>query len=68
MSHHWIENTDFGDPGERIENNSTTHVCKHCDAMGDVCYECDGEGETEDSEPCPECDGEGVVFVAGVSE
>lgn len=75
MSHHWMDNTDFGDEDERIENNSTTHVCKHCEAMGDECGECNGEGEVDTggqtpwgewiSVPCPECGGEGIVLVAG---
>lgn len=73
MSHHWVENTAFGDDEERIENNSTTHLCKHCDAMGNECDECGGcggDGEVDaDGEwntfPCAECGGEGVVLVAG---
>lgn len=68
MSHHWIENTSFGDDEEIEENNSTTHLCKHCDAMGDECDLCYGEGldpDSMDDVVCPECNGEGVILKAG---
>jgi hypothetical protein len=72
MSHHWVENTSFADDDEIEENNSTTHLCKHCDAMGQECLVCFGDGydatEPEDAEhpaPCPHCGGEGVLLVAG---
>lgn len=71
MSHHWMENTSFGDDDEIKENNSTTHLCKHCDAMGDECEECFGDGydplapeDEEDPAPCQNCNGEGVLLVA----
>ena len=71
-SHHWLYNGAFGD--EREENNEAAYVCKHCNALGDECGECRGDGcdpnpsdrdKCGDPDPCPECDGEGVVLVAG---
>jgi hypothetical protein len=59
-SHHWLDNSDFGvdeDPDFPPENRiDATHVCKHCNAVGNECESCDGEG-------CPKCDGEGVIEV-----
>lgn len=64
-SHHWLPNTSFGDDSEREENNSAEYECKHCDALGMECPECDGDGRdnplSEDA-MCPECDGEGVIL------
>jgi len=50
--HHWIDNTDFEDEGD------ATHVCKHCQVLGDECEECCGLGEAT----CPDCKGEGVLL------
>lgn len=73
MSHHWMPNYYFDD--EDFEDNSTTHCCKHCDAVGNECHECCGEGEVDSggtdergsflSLPCLECNGEGVIWLAG---
>ena len=69
MTHHWIYNSGFGSESEEIENNATTHVCKHCDAVGNVCRECDGDGYSRESSlgdnPCAECGGEGVILFSG---
>ena len=57
--HHWIdaEVSDADDP---------THDCKHCDAVGEECGDCEGDGEAEGGKGmCPTCDGHGVVLVEG---
>jgi hypothetical protein len=65
--HHWIESV-YGD--EPINESSPSHICKHCDATGDECDACDGEGgEVVDIGErdnggvalCPPCKGHGVV-------
>jgi hypothetical protein len=58
--HHWIDNDECS--GE----DDPAHACKHCDALGDECEMCDGEGgrTSEDGEQlalCPACKGHGVV-------
>lgn len=57
--HHWIDNAD-------VDLDDATHACKHCDAVGDECETCDGEGgrTSEDGHAlglCPRCKGHGVV-------
>lgn len=57
--HHWIDNEDIDDADD------PTHACKHCDAVGDECETCDGEGgrTSEDGYAlglCPRCHGHGV--------
>jgi len=47
-SHHWL-------PACCDEYD---YECKHCDAIGNECRECWGDG-------CDECDHEGVVWIAG---
>lgn len=60
--HHWLDNPHFGDAVETLDDDTSpsalmhTHVCKHCDVLGDECVDCDGDG-------CCSCDGEGVVEV-----
>lgn len=44
--HHWIEDFEVGMPG--------SFGCKHCDARGEECPECFGDG-------CDKCCGEGIV-------
>ena len=63
--HHWLPNGAFGDDSQ--ENNECIYVCKHCNAIGDECGECDGDGcdPYSDDELCAECGGEGIVYVAG---
>jgi hypothetical protein len=67
MSHHWVYNGSFGDESEEAENNAVTHICKHCEVVGNECGECDGDGYSRKAslgdEPCAGCDGEGVVVV-----
>jgi hypothetical protein len=72
--HHWIENPDFG-YGEEIdgfappEHPDYSHACKHCEALGGQCPECDGDGtvgvprfESDDTEEtCARCKGVGVI-------
>jgi hypothetical protein len=41
-SHHWLPNGSFGD--EREENNEAAFECKHCNALGDECPDCLGDG------------------------
>lgn len=66
-SHHWIPNMAFGDDGE--ENNQAAYECKHCNALGDECRECYGDGcnqwDDDHDSVCGGCDGEGVIHVAG---
>ena len=78
-THHWLENPDAGnDPAESEHDPERTHVCKHCDAVGDECDECGGSGRGEcvgrdedgscDYENCCVCDGEGVIVVESTFE
>lgn len=69
-SHHWMDNGKYGDEEYWDDNDSsTTHVCKHCGALGDECETCFGVGVNPDSEDdddgsmCLECNGEGVIYV-----
>jgi len=50
MTHHWMDNEDCSGPDD------PSHVCKHCDAVGDFCDECDGAG-------CAHCNGDGVLLM-----
>jgi hypothetical protein len=66
-THHWLENGDFGNDEADAEGpTGNSHICKHCDAVGDECDECEGSGEIEDEnavgQTCQKCDGEGVVL------
>lgn len=66
-SHHWIP--------EPPTEGGADFGCKHCNAVGDECQECYGDGIdpndhllpqiSGDPNRCPNCDGEGVVLVAG---
>ena len=74
-SHHWIYNSAFGDDPDSRENAETSHVCKHCDACGNACEDCGGDGVAFDivGEPgitrqCLTCEGEGVILVSGGNE
>ncbi len=54
-NHHWID-------GDMVES---THVCKHCDAIGDQCEACDGGGEGDGGNGlCVACAGYGVILRA----
>jgi len=58
--HHWMDNYDAEGPKD------ATHACKHCDALGDECETCLGEGgrtreDGEDMGLCPVCKGYGVI-------
>lgn len=55
-SHHWLPNSEIDDPMD------PTHVCKHCDAKGDECEYCEGDGNNPNGPdgPCPVCNGEAV--------
>ena len=58
--HHWLDNDECYGPRD------ATHACKHCDALGDECETCGGEGgrTREDGESlglCPHCKGYGVI-------
>lgn len=57
-SHHWTPDPVPDDIGE--------YGCKHCEARGDGCELCCGDGEVEGVQ-CQLCMGEGVVF-CGYSE
>jgi hypothetical protein len=57
MSHHWMDNPDFGSEGQDAEHPEATHICKHCEVVGVECEWCDGEG-------CYLCDDEGVCQAA----
>lgn len=55
-----MDNEDFDEPDD------PTHACKHCDAVGDECEVCGGEGgrTSEDGYNlglCPRCHGYGVT-------
>jgi hypothetical protein len=54
-SHHWLWAADEEFP-------CGYYTCKHCDATGMECMECDGTGG-DDNDPCVQCCGEGVVQV-----
>jgi DnaJ-class molecular chaperone len=66
-THHWLDNDDFGNAEDDAEGpTGNSHVCKHCDVVGDECEECGGSGEQIDEGggfnfACPTCVGEGVV-------
>jgi len=67
-SHHWIDNPSFGDC-EDDGDMGPSHLCKHCDAVGDQCELCGGDGipfdeegeQTTGHECCQDCNGEGVI-------
>ena len=60
-SHHWMHN------GEIEDENDPEFVCKHCDAVGDECSACFGDGcdSSADMELCDVCQGEGVIYIRG---
>lgn len=66
--HHWIDNDFFGDfdDPEPDSDPRYSHVCKHCDAVGSECPDCDGAGgdlyDTDFEWECERCKGEGVVL------
>lgn len=62
--HHWITNGGFGDFSQPPAVRDHSHTCKHCNAMGDECETCGGEGAEPDLETasCRDCLGEGVIF------
>lgn len=54
MAHHWLEDIDEADPPTYV------YVCKHCDAVGDMCPECmDEDGEHD----CEVCHGTTVIYL-----
>lgn len=67
-SHHWIYNGGG-------ELDQPDYHCKHCNAIGDTCRGCYGDGWEPEfvidpihgmaPEPCQECLGEGVILVGG---
>lgn len=61
--HHWMPNPDFGDDWyEDAEHPEAEYICKHCDALGEECRECEGHGSPHGSEDeCEQCWGEGIV-------
>lgn len=65
--HHWIDNSECYGPED------PSHECKHCDAFGNECEACAGEGgevvdigerENGGVALCPPCKGYGVVEVS----
>ncbi len=56
MSHHWLRYASEAMPCGWYE-------CKHCEATGIECIDCDGEGCNEWDEDCEKCWGEGVEQV-----
>jgi hypothetical protein len=63
--HHWLAEIDHADPP------LYTHGCKHCDAIGMTCDECDEAGMIEGTAgtvTCLPCHGEGVVVLGLLSE
>jgi hypothetical protein len=59
-THHWIDND------EAYGEEDPSHACKHCDATGDECETCGGDGERISPDGhnlglCLACDGYGVV-------
>jgi hypothetical protein len=49
--HYWLEWED-----------DAPYTCKHCEAPGDDCPRCCGDGWDDDPDPkCPECGGHGIV-------
>lgn len=70
MSHHWLDNPDFGnDEDPDAESPDAEYACKHCDATGDECSGCGSFGEVTDRTDrwitCKCCDGEGVIEKGG---
>lgn len=68
-SHHWMWS-----PQGSEDDMMPDYCCKHCNAIGDECGECHGDGcdpnpkpseRSGDPDPCPECGGEGVILVGG---
>lgn len=61
--HHWMYNDWFGDfdDEEPDADPRYSHVCKHCDAIGSECPDCEGIGGDEDAE-CERCKGAGVIL------
>jgi hypothetical protein len=72
-SHHWIPESPIGDDGDDFDEGPEWG-CKHCNAFGDTCPSCYGDGIdpndylpqiSGDPNPCPDCDGEGVILKGG---
>lgn len=60
-AHHWLDNGDFENSKDNANKpTGNSHVCKHCDAVGDECEDCDGIGDSGGI-VCKQCNGEGVV-------
>lgn len=57
-NHHWLDNSECYGPDD------PSHVCKHCDALGDECDGCGGSGEDFETALCAECGGYGVIVAA----
>ena len=61
MPHHWLPDPDMSEP-PRYD-----HICKHCDAVGQSCDLCEGDGIDSDDEEgenvCGACDGAGVHYL-----
>lgn len=62
MPHHRMDNPDFGNDDDPDELNEFDCVCKHCDAVGNLCQQCDGYGQELDTNFCNSCDGYGVIW------
>ena len=63
---HWVGNCYFGNPYAPPPMRENSHECKHCDALGDECCDCQGSGKVENDAVCALCKGEGVVLSPGV--
>ena len=65
--HHWLDNDDFGnlDNPENPASVNAEYVCKHCDALGNECGACSGEGgyDVDGDDECGMCDGTGIKAV-----
>jgi hypothetical protein len=60
MSHHWLEEIEDADP------HTYTHACKHCEAVGMLCDDCDAGLRDDDETLCPTCQGESVIYVRDI--
>lgn len=60
-THHWMENSEYGNHEGPIQPHEAEFCCKHCPATGDECPDCSGEGIGPLDDPCETCGGAGVV-------
>jgi hypothetical protein len=73
LDHHWMPNGDFGNEGdpERPDATGNEYVCKHCDAVGDECPDCDAPPEDLDWDnyltDCDRCCGRGVAVAEPIT-